>query len=415
MKKLLLCALTALAALPMMAVKYAGADISLLPKYEEAKAVYLTENGQTISNVLTFNKEQGMNIMRVRLFVNPANYNGPDKDPNACQSLEYITPLCKRIKDAGFNLLLDFHYSDYWADPAHQWTPTDWVLLSNDQLYSKIHDYTASVLTTLKEAGAEPDFIQTGNEISYGMLWGAWNASASTLKKCFMNSDANWPRFIELLKRSNAACREVCPQAKIIVHIERVATPMVLEDFYTRMDNANLDYDIIGLSYYPYFHGPLSVMETALNTLETKFPTREIMVVETGYPYAWEVPGTTYDYSSVYPYSATGQASFTRDLVNLLKEHANVNGVIWWWAEYNAYRTSLSGWYNAPLFDSRTGRALPATTELCKFADNAGVEGVEADAEEDVNAPWFTIRGQRIDAPTAPGVYLHGKKKVVIK
>lgn len=100
------------------AVKYAGGDISLLPEYENAGAVYLTQEGQRIDNLLEFNRQKGMNIMRVRLFVDPAAYNGPDDDPNACQNLEYITPLCRRIKDAGFALMLDFHYSDTWADPA---------------------------------------------------------------------------------------------------------------------------------------------------------------------------------------------------------------------------------------------------------------------------------------------------------
>lgn len=406
-------------ALPQLAsaVKYAGGDISLLPDYEKAGAVYLTEDGKAIADVLDFNRQQGMNIMRIRLFVNPANYNGPDKDPNACQSLEYITPLCRRIKDAGFSLLLDFHYSDTWADPAKQWTPTDWVPLTDDQLYQKIYDYTRSVLTSLKEAGAEPDFIQTGNEISYGMLWGAWDAPASSLKKCFISSNNNWPRFIELLKRAGKACREVCPEAGIVIHTERVPNLSVLDDFYRRMKEAALDYDIIGLSYYPYFHGPLENLDKAVSSLETKYPEKDIMVVETGYPYAWEVPGTTYDYSKVYPYTAQGQAAFTKALVELLNRHPKVNGLIWWWAEYNAYRTSLSGWYNAPLFDSRNGRALPATAELCAFADNTGsAEQIGEDLPaENADPVWYNLQGQRIAAPEAPGLYIRDGRKTAVK
>lgn len=399
------------------AVKYAGGDISLLPEYENAGAVYLTQEGQRIDNLLEFNRQKGMNIMRVRLFVDPAAYNGPDDDPNACQNLEYITPLCRRIKDAGFALMLDFHYSDTWADPAKQWTPASWVSLTDDELYQKIYDYTRSVLTSLREAGAEPDFIQTGNEISYGMLWGAWSAPESSLKKCFINSNANWPRFLTLLKRAGEACREVCPEAKIVIHTERVPQPSVLDNFYGRMKEAQLDYDIIGLSYYPYFHGPLGNLETALNLMEKNYPGKDIMIVETGYPYAWEIPGTTYpECSKTWAYSAEGQAAFTRDLVALLKKHDKVNGVIWWWAEYNAYRTSLSGWYNAPLFDSRNGRALPAIDELCGFADNTGsVEGVAADGAEEKDPVWHNLQGQRIPAPDAPGIYIRNNRKVVVR
>lgn len=405
--------------LPQMAgaVKYAGADISLLPEYEDAGALYLTADGEQIDNLMEFNKQKGMNLMRVRLFVNPANYNGPDKDPNACQSLEYITPICRRIKEAGFSLMLDFHYSDTWADPAKQWTPTDWVSLNDEKLYQKIEEYTASVLASLKEAGAEPDFIATGNEISYGMLWGAWNAPQSTLKKCYVSLGSNWPRFLTLLERAGKACRQVCPEAKIVIHTERVAQPTYLTSFYERLENAGLDYDIIGLSYYPYFHGPMSNLESALNSMEKKYPDKEIMIVETGYPYAWEVPGTTYtDCVKTWPYSAAGQAAFTKDLVDVLKQHDRVTGVIWWWAEYNAYHTNLSGWYNAPLFDSRDGRALPAIDELCAFADNTGgVEAVAVDSPEAGPDIWHNLQGQRIDEPQSPGVYILNNRKVVVK
>lgn len=80
--------------------------------------------------------------------------------------------LGKRIKAAGFQFMLDIHYSDTWADPGKQWTPEAWASLDDDALAKKVYDYTVEVLTQLKNAGAEPDFVQTGNEISYGMLWG---------------------------------------------------------------------------------------------------------------------------------------------------------------------------------------------------------------------------------------------------
>lgn len=416
---LLIAASVALAAGSSFASRhYAGGDISLLPEYETAGAVYLDYDGGPVDgSALDFFAAEGMDIMRVRLFVNPSDYTGSDRDDNACQDLDYIIPVCKRIKDAGLSLMLDFHYSDTWADPAKQWTPAAWAGLSDDELYRKIYDYTRETLLALAQEGIVPDFIQTGNEISYGMLWGAWNASASSLKKCYSGNDANWPRFISLLKQAGKACREVCPQAKIVLHTERVSNIGVQNNFYNKMKDGEVDYDVIGLSYYPYFHGKLPVLETALSSLESLFPDKEIMVVETGYAYKWEVPGTTIDYTGTYPYTDAGQQAFTRDLVALLKEHSNVTGVIWWWPEYNAYRTSLSGWYNAPLFDSTSGRACSAIKELCSFSDKAGIDTTEADPTDDSGrGTWYNLQGQPVAEPlTTPGLYIREGEKLLVK
>lgn len=398
--------------------RYAGGDISLLPDYEKAGAVYLDYDGKAINgSALDFFAAEGWDMMRVRLFVNPSKYTGSDRDPNACQSLEYILPLCKRIKAAGLPLMLDFHYSDTWADPAKQWTPAEWVGLSDEQLYQKIYDYTRETLLALAAEGVVPDFIQTGNEISYGMLWGAWDASASSLKKCYTNSpEANWTRFITLLKQAGKACREVCPQAKIVLHTERVANINVQYNFYNRMKKGGVDYDIIGISYYPYFHGKLPVLETALQSLERNFPDKEIMIVETGYAYKWAVPGSepSFDYTATYPYSDAGQAAFTRDMAGVARQHDNVTAIIWWWPEYNAYRTNLSGWYNAPLFDSTNGRACSAIKELAGFADKAGIDGVEADTPSASPSQWYNLQGQPVAEPLLPGLYIRdGEKRLV--
>ena len=341
---------------------FVGGDMSMLTKYEAQKATYYTNTGTKISNLLDYVKEQGWNTVRVRLFVDPSK----DSDKCVCQDLEYVKALGKRIKEAGLLMLLDFHYSDTWADPAKQWTPANWLSLSNEQLYAKIYDYTKECLEQMNAAGASPDFIQTGNEISYGMLWGA---SGSNANRCYMGNDANWPRFTTLLKQAGKACRETCPQAKIIIHIERVAQPNVIVNFYNQMKNKGVDYDIIGLSYYPYFHGKLNVLETALTTVEKSF-NKPIQIVETGYPSQWAVPGTSIDYTSTYPYTNAGQKAFTADLITLLKKHPKVNGIFWWYPEANAKGCTgdlKNDWYNAGLFNNNTGRALDAFYELKNF------------------------------------------------
>lgn len=393
--------------------RYVGGDISLLPDYEAANAKYYDQNGKPISDVLSFCYDEGMNCMRVRLFVNPDDYTGSDKDANAKQSLEYITPLCKRIQNDGFALLLDFHYSDTWADPAKQWTPKAWEGLTDLQLYQQIYDYTKETLQTLKENGVYPEFIQPGNEISYGMLWGP--VGTSNPKKVYATQDANWVRLSTLLRKAIQACREECPDARIIIHTERVTQPWYLKAFYEKLNGYKLDYDIIGLSYYPYFHGSLSVLEEAMDELLTDFPDKDVMLVETGYPYAWEVPGTNQKVD--YPYTEAGQAQFAKDLVSSLLKFDNCTGLFWWWFEYNAKNTNLSGWYNAPLFDSRTGKVTKAFAEICSFGSGhieTGVSTIESGSSES-RGIWHDLQGRPVADPTVPGIYVKDGKKVMVK
>ena len=409
MKQLLTIALMGIAMITQAQEPlYVGGDISLLPKYEEAGVVYKDKEGQTVSDVLSFFRQQGQNTMRVRLFVSP---DGSDKA--VCQDLDYVKALGKRIKDARLKLMLDFHYSDTWADPAKQWTPAAWQDLNNDQLQDKIYEYTKDCLQQMKAAGAKPDFIQTGNEISYGMLWGK---SGTTANRCYTNSsDANWNRFLSLLKKAGQACREECPQARIIIHSERVPKPDVLTDFFDRMKAGGIDYDIIGLSYYPAFHGSLSTLETALTALERKQYGKDMMIVETGYSYAWALGGTEYDYTKTYPYSEEGQRQFTADLVAKLKSHPGVKGLFWWWPEDNGNKQVTNNWWNAALYDHNSGQPYAAFYELSAFAQ--GSTAITApQAKPQCSQGWYSLQGTPLSGqPSHPGVYIRNGQAVIVR
>ena len=394
------------------AQKFVGGDISLLPKYEQAGVVYKDKNGNTVSDVIAFFKQEGMNAMRVRLFVDPSK----DSDKAVCQDLEYVKSLGKRIKDAGLSLMLDFHYSDTWADPAKQWTPDSWKTLNDADLADKLYEYTKDCLQQLKNAGAEPDMIQTGNEISYGMLWGTQAAVGNNnTNRCFTNSSAaNWNRFYNLLKKAGQACREECPNAKIILHSERTANTTVLLDYFDRMKNNGIDYDIIGLSYYPEHHKTLAQLESALTSLEKKQYGKDIMIVETGYSYAWSIGGE-YDYTSTYPYTEEGQRQFTADLVAKLNNHASVKGLFWWWPEDNGNKSVTNKWWNAALYNHNTGKPYAALYELKNFVSgSSGIATVNHDPITN-NQTWFTLDGRRLSGkPSAKGVYIHNARKVAI-
>ena len=393
------------------AQKYVGGDISMLTKYEDAGVVYKDKNGNAVQP-LPFFKEQGLNAMRVRLFVDPSQ----DNDKAVCQDLEYVKALGKRIKDQRMAFMLDFHYSDTWADPGKQWTPDAWKTLSDAELYEKIYEYSKDCLQQLKDAGATPDFIQTGNEISYGMMWGTKaSVGSNTVNRCYTNSpEANWTRFFNLLKKAGQACREECPNAKIIIHSERTPKPSVLTDFFDRMKNAEIDYDIIGLSYYPEHHGNLATLETALTSLENKNYGKDIMIVETGYSYAWSIGGE-YDYTATYPYTEEGQRQFTADLIAKLNGHSSVKGLFWWWPEDNGNKGVTSSWWNAALYNHNTGQPYAAFYELKNFNDgSAGMQIVRSTDNKD--GAWYTLDGRKLNGtPQKKGIYINNNKKVIVR
>ena len=409
------------------AEKFMGGDISMLPKYEEAGVAYKDKEGNTVSDPIAFFKQEGMNAMRVRLFVDPSK----DSDKGVCQDLDYVKKLGKRIKDAGLKLMLDFHYSDTWADPGKQWTPDAWKSLTDTQLNDKIYEYTKDCLQQMKTAGATPDFIQTGNEISYGMLWGTEaEAKNNQNNRCYTTSpDANWARFFNLLKNAGKACREVCPDAKIVLHSERTPKPNVLTDFFDRMKNAEIDYDIIGLSYYPDHHGDLQTLETALNSVEGKQYGKKIMIVETGYSYAWSI-GNTFDYTSTYPYTEEGQRKFTADLITMLNKHQEVTGLFWWWPEDNGNKNVTNSWWNAALYDHNTGKPYSAFYELKNFLNQQGEMSIlPISVDKSRTGVIYDLQGRAVGflgkndklqlfvqrQMLRPGIYIVGKRKVVVR
>jgi len=366
-----------------------GGDISMLTKYEAhykmareryniSNVGYYDNSGTRIDELISWLKGQGWNAARVRLFVNPENASHEHMEQGVIQNLDTVKVLGRRIKEAGMKFMLDFHYSDTWADPASQYTPAAWASLDDDALVQQVYEYTRDCLRALKEAGATPDYIQTGNEISYGMLWGPVGTPKDQLIQCFSNSsEANWARFARLLTAAGNACREECPDARIILHTERVPRPSTLQGFYNYMKNHDVDYDIIGLSYYPYYHGLLNVLNTALRTLQASYPDKDVMIVETGYSYEYDMGGSV-DCSSTWPISQQGQRQFTIDLINKLKEFDNVKGLFWWFPEANEYGLGGSNWstlhvnanwYNAGLWNHKSGRALPALSELKNFVE----------------------------------------------
>ena len=399
---------------------YVGGDISVLQRYEDHNVSYYDDAGAPINDVLKYMKgaRVGWNAARVRLFVDPEK-KGPNgsADAQVCQNLDYVVRFCKRLKAEGFAILLDFQYSDTWADPSNQWIPAAWASLNETQLRQKVYDYTKECLQRLVDEGAAPDFIQTGNEISYGMLWSSTVDRNSRTNRCYSDSPAaNWTRFIALLNQASKACREVCPQAKIMIHTERSGDPTALKDIHTRLNG--VDYDVIGLSYYPFWHNNLNVLSQSLNMLARDFPDKPVQIVETAYYYQWQPSvgsGITYDFSSKWPATPAGQAAFTRDLVTELKKHSNVNGLYWWFPEENGNGPSsavLTQWVNRGLWDNNTHRANPALYELKSFAEGANAISAPAAAATTPAVTRYDLSGRRL-ADGRHGIAIASGRKIL--
>ena len=348
--------------------RYVGGDISMLPRYEEKGAIYKDKNGNTISNILPYFGQQGWNAMRVRLFVNPANAPAAAVGEGVCQDLPYVKTLGKRIKDAGYALVLDLHYSDTWADPGAQGVPAAWSGASVATLKDSVYNYTKRVMQEMIAAGARPDFIQLGNEITGGMLWPTGQVYATGGAP----AGGSWENFAGYQQSASQAVRELSPQTKIILHVEmhNVAQP---GGFFSNCEAYGIDYDVMGLSYYSAYHGNFNSLNTVLNNMEAA-SSKPIMIMECGYGYAWALPGTTHDLSGTYPYSDEGQRHFAVDMIAALKQHSRVKGLFWWWPEANEFNIPwqnqvTTNWWNGSLFDNRTGQAQQALYELKQFVE----------------------------------------------
>ena len=415
MKKTLLLTLCCILSLTITAQKYVGGDISMLKKFIDEGAIYKDYDDQPVEP-LTFFKQQGWNAQRVRLFVDPANATDTEKKEGAIQDLEYVKALGKSIKDAGFSLMLDFHYSDTWTHPGQHGTPAAWTNLTADQMATKVYEYTKNCLQEMVNAGATPDFIQVGNEITDGMLFPIGKISSSE----------SWSILINFIKEGIKACNEICPQAKTVLHTELHNYDMV-KTFYAKMANATVQYDIIGLSYYPDFHNSLTVFNTLLTQLETTYTGKQIMIVETGYGFEYQLAGAKYNFTSTYPLTDAGQQKFTKALIETLNTHERVTGLFWWYPEYNLNgiinktgtedwsKDFTSGYWNGALFWPRSGYPLSAIKELKSFLGGySGIETIRSTSQQDDT--WYTLDGRRLNGkPAARGLYIHNGKKIIVK
>ena len=313
-----------------------GGDVSELAREEQLGTVYKTASGTAIDALQQF-QNQHWNCCRLRLWVNPS---GQDIMVN---NLSYTIALAKRIKAHGMKWILDIHYSDTWADPAHQTTPAAWSGQSYSQLLTTVKNYTASVLSTCSSNGVLPDYVQVGNEIGNGMLW-----PTGTL--------ANWSQFVGLLNAGVAGVRQVSSTPKIIIHIANGGNLSGVEWFYDKL-GTSVKYDVIGLSYYPPNGTTMADIKATLAAINGRYG-KKIMIVEFSYPYGWGVTS-----GSGYWNTPAGQQQITWDLTQAVRAISNGTGVIYWGGTYVWNANLQNNWAGQALFNT-TNVSLPAQGSL---------------------------------------------------
>ncbi len=334
---------------------YLGADLSYVNEMEDCGARYYDNNKR--QDPFKLFADKGANLIRVRLWHNP--------QWTAYSNLEDATKTLERAKTNGMKTLLDFHYSDTWTDPEKQFVPQAWAHISDtDELAKTLYNYTTETLAALDAKNLLPDMVQVGNETNIEIL---------QPEKTLVHGIPNWPRNATLLNSGIKAVRDYSKKVNkpigIVLHIAQPEN--ALWWFKQASEHAVLDYDIIGLSYYPQWSTyKLPQLPGAITTLKNTYK-KDVLIVETAYPYTLEnfdkadnVLGKN-AIQPEFPATPKGQASYLLTLRNLVKAAGGIGVIYWEPAWVSTKCTTLWGkgshWENATFFNAAEGnKTLPA-------------------------------------------------------
>lgn len=329
-----------------------GADVSALPVLERHGAKF--SRGGSEGDALALLRAEGANAYRLRLFVDPRPRGIVDN------GLDYTVALARRVKASGAAFMLDLHYSDTWADPAKQTKPAAWEGLAFEELVAQVGAYTHAVLERFEREGLRPDFVQVGNEITNGLLWPegrlSWTEGA--------DHAVERARFARLLKAGVDAVPRGPGQPQIVLHIESGADREKSRTWLRTVVEAGIACDVLGLSYYPDWHGGLTAYRDTLAALAREFG-RPIMVVETAYParphrFFEGKPGMDW------PLTPEGQAQFLRDVVAAVRSlPGGLGRGVWYWHPESVPAEGLRAWHDGAcaLFDAQ-GEMRPGAVAL---------------------------------------------------
>jgi arabinogalactan endo-1,4-beta-galactosidase len=335
-----------------------GADISSLKKSEDLGGIYKDASG-TPMDALQILKDHGLNYARLRVWLDPA-----DGYHNKTRILE----MAARLKELGIKLLVDFHYSDNWADPGKQIKPSAWEEYDFEQLTQALYDHTFDVCNSLVVQGTPPDMVQVGNEINAGMLWPDGHTY----------DPPNWDNLAQLLTAGYDAVKACSPETQVMLHIAEGGDNELARWWFDSITRRDVPFDVIGISYYPYWHGSLAELQYNLNDISARYD-KDVIVVETAYAFT---DRDNDNYANIvtqelavahYPLTPEGQRDMLRNVMSVVRavEGGRGLGVFYWDATWtgvegngwdNTDPSTGNAWENQALFDF-DGNALPALEE----------------------------------------------------
>ncbi|MFV0344006.1 MAG: arabinogalactan endo-beta-1,4-galactanase [Anaerocolumna sp.] len=329
-----------------------GMDISFLPEMLDRGGKFLDQHGSQRNDVFDLLKENGVNSIRLRIWNEPENV---PQSKGYC-NLDHTIKMAKKIKAYGMSFFLDFHYSDWWADPSKQEKPKAWKDLSFEELKVAVYEYTRDVLLTLEEENVYPDMVQIGNEIRSGMLF----------------PEGEVPNYKELVALINAGIQGVRAadgerhQTKIVIHLDQGGRYFYLKDWFDQAFAAGLlDFDIIGVSYYPFWHGTFTEFKDTLVNLVERYK-KPVVIAETAH--AWRLTDEGFigkQQEEIAGFLATPEDQYkvidlVMNITASLKEEMGIG--IYYWEPVVLPFADQGGWNSNMGVFHEDGRALPALT-----------------------------------------------------
>nr|WP_321410998.1 glycosyl hydrolase 53 family protein [uncultured Carboxylicivirga sp.] len=296
-----------------------GADVSWLTEME-SQGVLFYDTAGVQTECLTLLKDMGMNSIRLRVWVNPTN--------GWCNTADLLVK-AKRANDLGMRILVDFHYSDVWADPSSQNKPVEWENLSFEDLSTAVSNHATDVLNALKDWGITPEWVQVGNETGNGMLWDDGRASD------------NMAQYATLNNKGYDAVKAVFPDAKVIVHLQEGNRNSLYRWLFDGLKNNGAKWDVIGMSLYPEADTWQSLNDDIISNINDMISRYdcEVMICEVGMDVEQEDAGY----------------NFLKDLMNRTQTIDECLGIFYWEPQsYNNWNGYTKGAFNAEGMPTKT-------------------------------------------------------------
>lgn len=352
-----------------------GMDVSMIDELERRGALYYLKGEQL--DLFKILHKSGVNLIRLRLWNRPYSEEGKAYG-GGTNDIETTIALAKRIVENKMEFMLDFHYSDFWADPAKQIKPKDWKHLGGTELQNAVYEYTKETLLKFEKQGCLPGVVQVGNEITNGFLWP--NGKVDNIEE-----------MAALIKSGIRAVREIKSSIKILLHLDFGTDNKMYRQWFSNIEPFNLDFDIIGMSFYPYWNGEIKQLIENMQDISITF-NKDVLVAETAIGYTTDslgCEGMLYseelESKAGYPASEEGQRDFLKDLYKAIRgiPGNRGKGVLYWepawlpipeckWANkigcayVNDTVEPGNSWANQALFDSN-GNANLALIELSQL------------------------------------------------